>query len=67
MKRYVCDSCNEVITDPYEAQMKEFMYTAEYDFGMIFPIETKNRRKLHLCGKCFENLKHIAERKEGDE
>ena len=64
MKRYVCDCCNKIIEDPYEAQMKEFMYTAEYDFGTVFPIETRYRKKLHLCGSCFANLKSIAEQKE---
>lgn len=67
MKTYVCDSCNSIIADPYEARMKEFLYTVGYDFGMVFPVKTRCRKKLHLCGKCFDNLKHIAKQKEGAE
>ena len=64
MKTYVCDCCDTVIKDPYEAQMKEFYYGAEYDFGAVFPVPTRRRNKLHLCGECFGNLKMFAKRKE---
>lgn len=67
MKTYVCDACKTVVGDPYKVKMKEFMYTAEYDFGFIFPVETEFRKKLHLCGRCFDNLRKIAMRKEGAE
>ena len=65
MKAYVCDCCNAVISDPYEAQMKEFYYGAEYNFGTAFPIQIKNRRKIHFCGTCFDNLKNVAKKKDG--
>ena len=29
MKAYVCDSCGKPITDPHEANMKEFYYGVE--------------------------------------
>ena len=65
MKTYVCDSCNNIIADPYKANMKEFSYTAEYDFGTVFPVKCKGRKKVHLCGECFSNLRYIAKQKEG--
>lgn len=67
MKTYVCDSCNNIIADPYEAQMKEFYYGSEYEFGAWFPVARKERKKLHLCKNCFCNLQYIAKQKEGAE
>lgn len=66
MKTYVCDSCKTIINNPYEIKMKEFYYGTEFDFGFAFPIERKIRGKIHLCDKCFSNLKYIAEQKRGD-
>ena len=67
MKTYVCDSCKRIIDDPYELRMKEFSYVATYDCGMCLPDKMKCRKKIHLCGKCFESLKYIAEKKRGAE
>ena len=37
MKTYVCDSCQKTISDPYEANMKEFCYTPECNGGVFLP------------------------------
>lgn len=67
MKTYVCDCCNTIISDPYEVKMKEFYLRTKFDFGGAYPVETTDRRKIHLCGNCFNNLKNIANKKGGAE
>ena len=66
MKTYVCDSCRKIIDNPYEAKMKEFYYTAEYDFGTVFPSPFKEKKIIHLCEKCFLGLSLIAKEKGGE-
>ena len=65
MKTYVCDSCGDVIHDPYQAKMKEFYYTPDYSHGYFVPSEMRSKRKIHLCGRCFKALKYLFE--EGSE
>lgn len=67
MKRYVCDSCQKIINNPYEVRMKEFFISTEYDYGMVFPVPTKTKRRIHLCDDCFNALKHMGKTEEGAE
>lgn len=67
MKTYVCDACKTIVSDPYKVRMKEFVYTAEFSFGYGFPVKTEFRKKIHLCERCFKNLRNIAIQKEGAE
>ncbi len=60
MRTYMCDSCKKIVTDPFEAELKEFCYVPEYDFVGIIPVPTKRKIKIHLCGECFKNLNKIA-------
>lgn len=61
MRTYVCDSCEKIISDPFEVEMKEFYYVPESGFGfIILPNPIKRKIKIHLCGECFKNLNKIA-------
>ena len=60
MKTYVCDSCQKTISDPYEANMKEFCYTPEYNGGVFYPVPCKHGIRIHLCEECFRGLNKIA-------
>lgn len=59
MKTYKCDSCGRVIENPFEEKMKEFYYGVEADVFGVFPIPWKEKKKIHLCEKCFEGLAKI--------
>lgn len=60
-KKYVCDICGKVISDPYEAKMREFYMSLDYDGCMIShtPVKTFKKR-IHLCGYCFNGLVEAA-------
>lgn len=69
MRVYRCDSCNKVISDPYEVEMKEFYLgvddTDYFSFiGIAIPVERKRKIKIDLCDDCFRGLHVIAEKKE---
>ena len=59
MKTYKCESCGRVIENPFEEKMKEFYYGVEADVFGVFPIPWKEKKKIHLCEKCFEGLAKI--------
>ena len=67
MKKYVCDSCNKVIDDPFAARMTRFEFVPQYDCGCVYRLPMKNKIKIDLCENCFNGLKYIAEKKEGVE
>ena len=60
MKAYVCDMCHEVIEHPHTLRMSVFTVSYsncdEYQVGM----NSKIRKKLHLCGHCLDTLCDIA-------
>ena len=62
-KVYQCDSCKETNINPYELQMKEFLYVCEYMEYGVFPRKAKTKTKIHLCHKCFMGLVKIGEAK----
>lgn len=63
-KAYVCDACGATMTDPYEAQMREFYVGVMYELNFAFPHNVKTRKcKVHLCSECYHNLDKLA--KEG--
>lgn len=64
MRVYQCDSCKKVITNPYEAKMKEFYVGTYFDNGMSFPVKSKQKTKVHLCDDCCKGLRLIAEKME---
>ena len=68
MRVYQCDSCNKVISDPYEVEMKEFYLGADIDCfsltGIAIPIPRKRTIKIQLCDDCYKGLHLIAEKKE---
>lgn len=65
MRVYQCDSCNKVISDPYTVKMKEF-YVGVMDIdcssGIVIPIGSKRKIKIHLCDDCYKGLHLIAEK-----
>lgn len=67
MRVYRCDSCNKVISDPYEVEMKEFYLGVDTDYfsliGIATPVERKRKIKIDLCDDCFKGLHVIAEKK----
>lgn len=67
MKTYVCDSCKTIIDEPYKVKMKEFIYIVECDVCTVFPHPFKEKKKIHLCDKCFLGLRILAEKKGGEE
>lgn len=64
MRVYQCDSCNKVISDPYTVKMKEF-YVGVMDIdcssGIVIPIGSKRKIKIHLCDECYKGLNLIGE------
>ena len=66
MRIYQCDSCKKVITNPYEAKMKEFYVGVDFDNGMYFPINSTQKIRIHLCDDCYKNLHLIAENKRSE-
>ena len=66
MKRYVCDACHSVIDNPYNAHMKEFLVSYTYERGVgAIPVDFKQRRKIHMCGHCWEEFLKTCLRREG--
>ena len=57
MKVYQCDSCKEITSNPHDIKMKEFVWFFDID-GCC---RIKEKRKIHLCDKCFRGLSKIAE------
>lgn len=57
-KKYVCDICNKVMDDPYEAHMREFYIGHGYENGHAYltPIKTF-KTKIDICGECFKKIK----------
>lgn len=66
MKVYQCDSCNKVITDPYEEKMKEFFVGCHFDYCGVLPENSKRKVKIHLCDDCYRGLNLIADKKRSD-
>lgn len=67
MRVYQCDCCNKVITNPHSVKMKEFyvgMMDTDSSSGIVIPIDSKRKIKIHLCDDCFKGLHLIAEKKE---
>lgn len=62
MRIYQCDSCKEIISDPYTAKMKEFYLRADVNClsGIPIPIKSKRRVKIHLCDECYKGLNLIG-------
>lgn len=68
-KVYQCDVCENILDNPYTAKMKEFCLTVSNCDIYQVPEDTKIKRKIHLCGYCFSELKEYCKakiRKEGD-
>ena len=65
-KVYKCDSCGATIENPYKVKMKEFYIGAKFDLGMCFPEDSKQKVKIHLCGKCYKGLCTIANKVRSD-
>lgn len=61
MKTYLCDACHGIINDPYVVKMKEFYVGYFIDDHGVQPCNSKNKKKIHLCDKCFHALKEVAE------
>lgn len=63
MRIYQCDSCKEIISDPYTVKMKEFYLGVDIDClsGISILIESKRRVKIHLCDECYKGLNLIGE------
>lgn len=57
MITYVCDSCGQVISEPFKVGMKEFCYCRTDPF-VLSPF--KRKIKVHLCKDCFYGLNKIA-------
>lgn len=62
MRIYQCDSCKEVIEDPYTVKMKEFYLGVDIDclIGIKTPIERKRKIKIQLCDNCYKGLHLIG-------
>lgn len=55
MRIYQCDSCKEVIEDPYTVKMKEFyvgIMDTDCSSGIVIPIERKRKIKIQICDDC---------------
>ena len=66
-KVYKCDSCERLIEVPYEVKMKEFYIGVKFDLGMVFPEDSKQKVKIHLCHDCYKGLCKIAEKVRGEQ
>lgn len=56
---YICDMCMDIVQNPYEVRMKQFCVPIgkEYKEGT----GRCRKKKIHLCRKCLEKLKVVAE------
>lgn len=61
MRVYQCDSCKKTITDPHAVKMKEFYVGADFDNGICFPVDVREKTKIHLCDECYKGLHLIAD------
>ena len=61
-KEYVCNSCNRIMKNPHEVKMKEFYIGCSFDFYRVLPSLDTRKVKIHLCDKCFLELRKIAEK-----
>lgn len=64
MRIYQCDSCKKAIENPYTVKMKEFylgMMDTDCSSGIVIPIESRRRVKIHLCDECYKGLNLIGE------
>ena len=61
MNIYKCDSCGKTIEDKYNAKMTEFYVddTGTID-GDICCINKQKIDVIHLCEKCYKNLKDLG-------
>lgn len=59
---YICDACEQAITDPYSVRMKEFYIGKDFDEGFYLSNIVK-KRKVHLCDECYHSLREIAKRR----
>lgn len=62
MKTYICDSCERVISDPFEMKMKEFYVRCSFEVNGVLYCNSKRKVKIHLCGDCYKGLHLIAEK-----
>lgn len=62
MRIYQCDSCKEIISDPYIVKMKEFYLGVDFGClnGIAIPIESRRKVKIHLCDECYKGLNLIG-------
>lgn len=59
-KKYVCDVCNTVVDDPYSAKMREFNLNTWIRGGAICAEKVETKRKIHICGGCYEKITKAA-------
>ena len=67
MKAYVCDICSITIDDPHTLKMKEFYWDLIVENSRKYALKAKRKKKLHLCGNCFEGLKSVFAKLSEDE
>ena len=61
-KVYQCDACGKTINNPYEERMKEFVVACHFEVTGVFPWNTSQKVKVHLCDKCYHALHKLAEK-----
>lgn len=62
MRVYQCDSCKKTITNPHAVKMKEFYAGVDFDNGISFPVDVREKIKIHLCDDCYKGLRLIAKK-----
>ena len=59
---YKCDSCEEMIENPYKEKMREFFVGCSFEIFGVVPKNEKRKVKIHLCEDCYKGLHLIADK-----
>lgn len=59
-KVYQCECCKRIITDPYRMLMREFYLSQEHKYIIGTFVTRKIKRKITLCGNCFQQISNAS-------
>lgn len=52
----ICDHCKKIETHLHDACFREYYVGCEFDFGHVFPVDTKRVVRIDLCADCYSKL-----------
>lgn len=62
MKTIICDICEKDIggDKKYDLKVREFYLAAAFYEHCVLPEPSSRKRRIHLCGDCYDLIKKIA-------